>query len=82
MAKLIVQRFGNSIGIILPEECGLHEGDSLEYTKKSNSYLLTKSDAVCTNRRLIEESFADFEAGNVLTEEQMNMEFGKYGWGE
>ncbi|MFS7001850.1 MULTISPECIES: hypothetical protein [Carnobacterium] len=33
------------------------------------------------DRKLIEESFRDFEEGNTLTEKEMIKEFGKYGWG-
>jgi len=34
------------------------------------------------DRQLIEESFADFETKNTVTESEMTELFGKYGWGE
>lgn len=34
------------------------------------------------DRQAIEESFTDYETGRTVSEEEMQQEFGKYGWGK
>ncbi|MDN6664128.1 MAG: AbrB family transcriptional regulator [Tetragenococcus koreensis] len=83
MGKLKVRKIGNSVGAILPKEWGLKEGDVLDYQKKGNYYIIdTQPLAQEHDRQIIEESFADFETGHTVSEEEMKQEFGKYGWGE
>ncbi|GBD79604.1 putative uncharacterized protein [Tetragenococcus halophilus subsp. halophilus] len=83
MGKLKVRKIGNSVGAILPKEWGLKEGDVLDYQKKGNYYIIdTQQLAQEHDRQIIEESFADFETGHIVSEEEMKREFGKYGWGE
>ncbi|AOF48620.1 AbrB family transcriptional regulator [Tetragenococcus halophilus] len=83
MGKIKVRKIGNSVGAIFPKEWGLEEGDILNYQKKDNHYIIdTQQLAQKHDRQMIEESFADFETGRVLSEEEMKQEFGKYGWGE
>lgn len=83
MGKLKVRKIGNSVGAILPKEWGLKEGDVLDYQKKGNYYIIdTQQLAQEHDRQIIEESFADFETGHIVYEEEMKREFGKYGWGE
>lgn len=83
MGKLKIRKIGNSVGAILPKEWGLKEGDVLDYQKKGNYYIIdTQQLAQEHDRQIIEESFADFETGHIVSEEEMKREFGKYGWGE
>lgn len=83
MGKIKVRKIGNSLGGIFPKEWGLHEGDVLTYKKEGHLYILdTQDSAKAHDRNLIEESFADFEEKNVLSEEEMTKAFSKYGWGK
>ncbi|MDE1549298.1 AbrB/MazE/SpoVT family DNA-binding domain-containing protein [Jeotgalibaca caeni] len=83
MGQMKVRKIGNSVGAIFPKEWELKEGDLLEYHKEGNKIILdTKDTARKHDRMLIEESFADFEKNNTVTEAEMNKEFGKYGWGK
>ncbi|MGM0214897.1 AbrB/MazE/SpoVT family DNA-binding domain-containing protein [Enterococcus sp. AZ109] len=83
MGELKIRKIGNSVGAIFPKEWGLEAGDVVEYTKDGDNYVLNTQDiAKEHDRQLIEESFAEFEAGKTLTEEQMKKAFGKYGWGD
>lgn len=55
----------------------------MDYQKKDNYYIIdTQQLAQEHDRQTIEASFADFETGRTLSEEDMKQEFGKYGWGE
>lgn len=82
MLKIKVRKIGNSLGIILPKDSGIKEGESLVYQKTGNIIQLDLSEAQkAYDRNLIEESFQDFELGNIVTEKEMLKEFGKYGWG-
>jgi len=83
MGKIKVRKIGNSVGAIFPKDWGLEEGDILDYQVKDNYYILDKrQSAQKHDRQIIEESFADFEIGQILSEKEMKQEFGKYGWGE
>lgn len=83
MGKLKVRKIGNSVGVILPKEWGLREGDVLDYSKKKNYYIIdTQQLTQEHDRQMIEDSFTDFETGRTVSEEEMKQEFGKYGWGE
>ncbi|MEG1047157.1 AbrB/MazE/SpoVT family DNA-binding domain-containing protein [Carnobacterium sp.] len=82
MQKVKVRRIGNSLGVILPKDSGFKAGECLTYQKNGSILQLDLSEAQKSqNRKLIEESFRDFEEGNTLTEKEMIKEFGKYGWG-
>lgn len=81
MGNLKVRKIGNSVGVILPKEFGLHPGDILSYRRENHLLIIDTSLAVLEhNRALIEESFADFEAGLTVSEESLKLKFGKYGW--
>ncbi len=81
MAKVKVRKIGNSLGILLPKESGVHEGDELAYTQEGDKIILDTQDAQNARvREIVENSFKDFETGNVLTEDDMVRIFGKYGW--
>nr|OTP50446.1 hypothetical protein A5881_001870 [Enterococcus termitis] len=83
MHKIKVRKIGNSLGVILPKDSGIVEGESLVYQKIGNIIQLDLSEAQKNyDRNLIEESFADFEKGNIVTEAEMMEEFKKYGWGK
>lgn len=83
MKQIKVRKIGNSIGGISPKEWGLHEGDVLNVRREGNLFILDAQDAAKEqDRQLIEESFADFETKNTVTESEMTELFGKYGWGE
>lgn len=83
MKQIKVRKIGNSIGRIFPKEWGLHEGDVLNVRREGNLFILDAQDAAKEqDRQLIEESFADFETKNTVTESEMTELFGKYGWGE
>lgn len=81
--EMKVRKIGNSVGVILPKEMGLHENDVIDFKREGNVYYfdITRS-AKEQDRKLIEESFQDFEKGLTLTEKEMKKTFGKYGWGE
>lgn len=83
MQEIKVRKIGNSLGILLPKDSGVTEGESLVYQKKGSIIQLDLSEAQkAHDRSLIEESFHDFEVGNIITEKEMMQEFGKYGWGD
>lgn len=83
MKQIKVRKIGNSIGGIFPKEWGLHEGDVLNVRREENLFILDAQDAAKEqDRQLIEESFADFETKNTVTESEMTELFNKYGWGE
>ncbi|GHP14784.1 AbrB family transcriptional regulator [Lentilactobacillus fungorum] len=83
MAKIKVRKIGNSLGVILPKDSGISEGDELEYTKEDETIKLSLVEAQkAHDRALIEKSFEDVEKGNLHTEEEMKQIFGKYGWGK
>ena len=81
MGKLMIRKFGNSVGVILPKEFGLQPGDILSYRQENHLIIIDTSLAALEHdRELIEESFADFKKGLVVSEESLKMKFGKYGW--
>lgn len=83
MKQIKVRKIGNSIGGIFPKEWGLHEGDVLNVRKEGNTFILdAQESAKEKDRLLIEESFAEFETKNTVSEAEMKNLFGKYGWGE
>lgn len=83
MQKIKVRKIGNSLGIILPKDSGITEGEALIYQKKGAIIQLDLSEAQKKyDRKLIEEGFKDFEDGNIVTEVEMIEEFGRYGWGK
>jgi antitoxin component of MazEF toxin-antitoxin module len=83
MGKIKVRKIGNSVGIILPKELGLRNGDLVNYKREGNLFILDTSDAAREHdRQLIEQSFQEFEKELTMTEEDMKKTFGKYGWGE
>jgi len=83
MGELKIRRIGNSIGAIFPKEWQLEEGDVVEYSKDEDKIILNTEDLNKKHDRdLIEESFADFEQGLYVTEEEMAEEFGDDGWGK
>ncbi|GEK29373.1 AbrB/MazE/SpoVT family DNA-binding domain-containing protein [Furfurilactobacillus siliginis] len=81
--KIKVRKIGNSIGVILPKTSGLTAGDVVEYSAKDDEILLSMKESQRRHDRdLIEDGFKDFETNNVLTEDEMKQQFGKYGWGK
>lgn len=81
MQSIKVRKIGNSVGIILPKELGLKNGDTLQAEKEGNLFILdTTQTAKEHDRKLIEESFQDFEKGLTVTEAEMKSTFEKYGW--
>lgn len=83
MKQIKVRKIGNSIGGIFPKEWGLHEGDILNVRQEGNTFILdAQESAKEKDRLLIEESFAEFETKNTVSETEMKDLFGKYGWGE
>lgn len=81
MRQIKVRNIGNSIGIILPKELGLVNGDIIQAEKKGNLFVLDISHAAKEHdKKLIEDSFADFEKELVVSETQMKDTFKKYGW--
>jgi len=83
MGELKIRRIGNSIGAIFPKEWQLEEGDVVEYSKDEDKIIINTEDLNKKHDRdLIEESFADFEQGLYVTEEEMAEEFGDDGWGK
>ena len=81
MRQIKVRNIGNSIGIILPKELGLVNGDIIQAEKKGNLFVLDISNAARKHdKKLIEDSFADFEKELVVSETQMKDTFKKYGW--
>lgn len=83
MGQIKVRKIGNSVGGIFPKEWGLHEGDILDVKKEGNYFILDAQEvAKKKDRELIEESFAEFETNQTVSEEEMTTLFSKYGWGE
>ncbi|MGM0220121.1 AbrB/MazE/SpoVT family DNA-binding domain-containing protein [Enterococcus sp. AZ126] len=83
MQKIKVRKIGNSLGIILPKDSGIAEGEALIYQKNGSIIQLDLSDAQKKyDRKLIEDSFKEFENNNLVTEAEMLEEFGRYGWGK
>ena len=81
MRSIKVRKIGNSVGIILPKELGLKNGDTLQAEKEGNLFILdTTQTAKSHDKKLIEESFKDFEEGLIVTETEMRENFGKYDW--
>ncbi|WP_081181311.1 AbrB family transcriptional regulator [Enterococcus villorum] len=81
MKSIKVIKIGNSVGIILPSSLGLKNGDTIRAEKKGNLFILdTTPTAKEHDRKLIEDSFKDFESHLTVTEEEMKKTFGKYGW--
>ena len=82
MKKIKDRRIGNSLGVILAKDNGITVGELLTYKKNRSIIKLDLLEAQkLHHRNLIEESFKDFEEGNVVTEKEMVKEFGNYGWG-
>ncbi|MEK4153299.1 AbrB family transcriptional regulator [Carnobacterium maltaromaticum] len=80
--KTKVIRIGNSLGVILPKDNGITVDESLTYKENGSIIQLDLSETQkLHDRNLIEESFKDFEEGNVVTEKEMVKEFGNYRWG-
>ena len=81
MKEVKVRNIGNSVGIILPKELGLINGDIIQAEKKGNLFILDTSKAAKEHdKKLIEDSFADFEKELIVSESKMKDIFGKYGW--
>lgn len=81
MTEVKVRNIGNSVGIILPKELGLINGDIIQAEKKGNLFILDTSKAAKEHdKKLIEDSFADFEKELIVSESKMKDIFGKYGW--
>ena len=79
--KIKVRNIGNSVGITLPKELGLVSGDIIQAEKKGNLFILdTSKIAREHDRKLVEDSFADFEKELIVSESKMKAIFGKYGW--
>lgn len=80
MKPIKVRNIGNSVGIILPKESGLTNGDIIQ-AKKSDLFILDTSEITRGhNRKLVEDSFADFEKELIVSKSKMKAIFGKYGW--
>lgn len=81
MRKLKVRKIDNGVGVILPTEFGLQPGDILSYRQENHLLIIDTSLAALEHdRELIEESFADFKKGLIISEESLKMKFGQYGW--
>ena len=81
MTQIKVRNIGNSVGIILPKELGLINGDIIQAEKKGNLFVLdTSKTAREHDKKLIEDSFAAFEKELIVSEAKMKDIFGKYGW--
>ena len=66
----------------MPKELGLKNVDVLQVEKEGNLLILDATQiAKEHDKKLIEESFKDFEKGLTVTEFEMRENFGKYGWG-
>ena len=79
--KIKVRNIGNSVGIILPKELGLVSGNIIQAEKKGNLFILDTSEIAREHdRKLVEDSFADFEKELIVSESKMKAIFGKYGW--
>lgn len=85
MKKLKIRKIGNSLGAIFPKEWEIHEGQEVEYKIDSRAHQIILDFAEEDkkhDRQLIEDSFADFEKQNWLSETEMKDRFGKFGWGK
>ncbi|MDH6365814.1 antitoxin component of MazEF toxin-antitoxin module [Enterococcus sp. PF1-24] len=83
MGQIKIRKIGNSLGAIFPKDWNLTEGDVLNYEKKGTKYILDGKDIAREHDRLlVEESFADFETNNTVTEAEMAEIFKKYDWGK
>jgi len=83
MSQLTVRKIGNSVGAIFPKQLGLNSGEKLNYHCEKDQLIIDlKPLHLQHDRDLIEESFADFDTGNWVSESTMEKEFGKYGWGK
>ena len=81
MKPIKVRNIGNSVGIILPKELGLVSGDIIQAEKKGNLFILDTSEIAREHdRKLVEDSFADFKKELIVSESKMKAIFGKYGW--
>ena len=81
--ELKVRKIGNSVGVILPSSLRLKSGDTIQAKQEGNLFILdTTQIAKEHDRKLIEESFQDFEKGLTVSEIEMVKAFGKYGWSE
>ncbi|MDQ8538669.1 AbrB family transcriptional regulator [Enterococcus faecium] len=81
--ELKVRKIGNSVGVILPSSLELKSGDTIQAKQEGNLFILdTTQIAKEHDRKLIEESFQDFEKGLTVSEIEMVKAFGKYGWSE
>lgn len=81
MNKVKVRKIGNSLGVILPKESGVHEGDLLDLDIEADKIILGKKEAqLAQDRAIIEKAFEDVDNGKLLTEADMARKFGKYGW--
>ena len=81
MGNLKVRKIDNGVGVILPEEFGLQPRDILSYRQENHLLIIDTSLAALEHdRELIEESFADFNKGLLVSEELLKMKFGKCGW--
>ena len=79
--KIKVRNICNSVGITLPKELGLVSGDIIQAEKKGNLFILDTSEIAREHdRKLVEDSFADFEKELIVSESKMKAIFGKYGW--
>lgn len=79
--KIKVRNIGNSVGITLPKELGLVSGDIIQAEKKGNLFILDTSEIAREHdRKLVEDSFADFEKELIVSESKMKAIFEKYGW--
>ena len=83
MKSLKVRKIGNSVGIILPKELRLHEGNILSYTKEGTTLIIdTKEVMREQDRKEVEKAFTDFSKDLVVSESEMKDTFSKYGWDE
>ncbi|MFC0459580.1 AbrB/MazE/SpoVT family DNA-binding domain-containing protein [Enterococcus villorum] len=71
MKSIKVIKIGNSVGIILPSSLGLKNGDTIRAEKKGNLFILdTTPNAKEHDRKLIEDSFKDFE-NHLITQAEV-----------
>ncbi len=80
MKPIKVRNIGNNVGIILPKELGLTNGDIIQ-AEKGNLFIFDTSEIAREHdRKLVEDSFADFEKELIVSKSKMKAIFGKYGW--
>lgn len=81
MTKVKVRKIGNSLGVILPKNSGVHDGDLLDLNIEEDKIILNLREAqLAHDRKIIEKAFEDVDKGKLLTEAEMEQKFGKYGW--